>query len=245
MRKYRAFTYILLTAILNAPEAHGQQRGTFIAPTLLDVLPSSLTPHALALGDRVLKPGKERITIVSELVTDRGERRQLRVILQLPSMVRIEELKGKNATSFDGTKSTGATSRLDEQLLETFSSDTAEAMLASTREGGAVQLLGRRVQSARGNSGPLHDVYEWSGPIRSNPASPYRLKRYAFDADTGLLASTEYVDDSFSPPVSVRILFSDWKKLDASAYPGRIERVENGFSVFTWTAGEIGVGGQQ
>jgi hypothetical protein len=195
-------------------------------------------PHAQALGDRVLQPEKERTTIVSELVTEDGERRQVRVVLQLPAMVRIE-IKGKPASVFDGTGSSGITSRLEEQLLEVFSSDTAEAMMASTREGGALQLLGRFVKSAPDDGSRLYDVYEWSGMVRSIASSPYRFKRYAFDSETGLLAYTEYLDDSFSPPVGVRISFSDWRKIERSSYPGRIDRLENGRPSFTWTATEI------
>jgi len=238
MNRHRrgAFACVVLLFTAAVGRVHGQQRGVFLPPTLLDVLPSSLAPHAEALGDRVLKPGKEKTTIISEIVTDRGERRQLRVILQLPALVRIDELKGNRASAFDGTASAGVTSRTEEQLLEIFSSDTAEALMASSRDGGAFQLLGRFVKSVPEGKSPLYDIYEWSGPIRSLPLAPDRLKRYAFDSETGLLAYTEYSDDSFSPPLGVRIQFSDWKKFDGSSYPGRIDRFENGLLTFSWTA---------
>jgi hypothetical protein len=198
-----------------------------------------LRPHAAALGDRVLQPGKERTTIAGDLVTDVGERHKVRVILQLPSKVRIEGLRRNGGSVFDGTSSRGTPSRIEEQLLEIFSSDTAEAMMASSRDGAAVQLLGRRVRSTPDGSGPLYDIYEWAGPVGSSPSAVERLKRYAFDSETGLLAYTQYLDESFSPPLSVQIRFSDWRKIEASAYPGRIDRIENGHLTFSWTAAEI------
>jgi hypothetical protein len=48
----------------------------------------------------------------------------------------------ESRSAFDGTASAGVTSRTEEQLLEIFSSDTAEALMASSRDGGAFQLLG-------------------------------------------------------------------------------------------------------
>jgi len=243
--RIHAITCALLVFITAVDRLHGQQRGMSLPSTLLDVLPSALTPHAEALGDRVLKPGKEKTTITSELITDHGERRQLRVILQLPMEVRIEDLKGKRTSEFDGTASSGVTSRAEEQLLEIFSSDSAEGMMASIREGAALQLLGRFVKSTPDSSGRLYDIYEWSGPIKSKPQSPYRLKRYLFDSATRLLAYTEYSDDSFSPPLSVRTVFSDWRKIDGSSYPGRVDRIENGFLSFSWVAGEILTGKEQ
>jgi hypothetical protein len=217
------------------------QQRQYTPPILLDMLPSPLTPHAQSLGDRVLKSGKERTTFSGELTTERGERYSLRVVLQLPDNVRIEGLKPNGVVAFDGDSSVTTPSLLEQQLIEIFSSDIAEAMITSTRDGAAVQLLGRHIRpdSAVASEVAEVDIYEWSGPIRSNPRKIDRLKRFAFDSSTGLLAYTEYLDEAFSPPLNVRIRFADWKTIDGSAYPGRIERRENGRLTFSWKASEI------
>ena len=214
---------------------NGQQH-RYTPPILLDSLPSTLMSHAQSIGDRVLKSGKERTTLTGELITERGERYLLRVTLQLPDNVRIEGLRPTGAVSFDGSSSVSAASDLEQQLLEMFGSDTAEAMLSSSRDGAAVQLLGRYVRSdssERSNTS-LYDIYEWSGPVRSSARKIERLKRFAFDSNTGLLAYTEYLDETFSPPLNVRILFTDWRVIQGSAYPGRIDRMENGYLKLSW-----------
>jgi hypothetical protein len=210
---------------------NGQQRNEGSA-TLLDRLPSALAPHAQSIGDRVLKPGKERTTLTGELITERGERYSLRVTLQLPDYVRIEGLRHIGESGMQ-------TNLIEQQLLEVFSSDIPEAMISSTRDGAAVQLLGRYVRSSSAADFRVYDIYEWSGPIPSSDRRIDRLKRFAFDSNTGLLAYTEYLDETVSPPLNVRIRFEDWRTIDGSSYPGRIERLENGHLTFSWKPAQI------
>src|SRR4030095_13335501 len=100
----------------------------------LDVLPSAVTTHAKALGERVLSPGKERTVLTGLLVTDSGASDTIRVTTQLPLMVRIDGLKGNGRPLiFDGTGSAVPNSRIEEQLLEIFTSDTQEAQFFSGR----------------------------------------------------------------------------------------------------------------
>jgi hypothetical protein len=84
-----------------------------------------------------------------------------------------------------------------------------------------------------------HDVFEVVVPVRSSLTTPERLKRYFFDSETGLLAKTQYLDETFSPPVNIETLFSDWRSEAGSAYPGRIERRENGYPAFSLTLSSI------
>jgi hypothetical protein len=230
MLKCAVFVFVLTSLMSDWLSA--QQRGPYSPPPLLDVLPSALTVHAAALGNRVLSAGRERTVLTAQLVNDRGESRNVRVTLQLPNVVRIDGLREDGPLVFDGTSSVATNSRLEEQLLEIFNSDLPETMLASSREGAAVQLLGRRIRSDAGEqkNPSLYDVYEWSGIIASNPRKLERLKRFAFDSETGLLASVQYADETFAPPTTVQIRFSNWRSVDGSAYPGRIERLENGYS---------------
>ncbi|HET9217609.1 MAG TPA: hypothetical protein VFR18_11555, partial [Terriglobia bacterium] len=127
-----------------------------------------------------------------------------------------------------------------EQLVELFSSDTAEAMLAGVKEGAAIELLGRRVLAGRDQPTEIrYDIFEVSAPVRSSASGRERLKRYFYDSATALLTSTHYIDEAFSPRVAVEISFSDWKQQNGSAYPYRIDRKENGHSVFSLTLSSI------
>ena len=236
------FTFLVfLIASVSSSPTHGQKRGGYEPPIVLNVLPSALTSHAEALGGRVLVPGKERTTFEGELVNEHGERRRMRVTVQLPSMVRIDGLSpDARAVVFDGSNAT-TTTRLEEQLIEIFSSDLAETMLASIRDGAAIHLLGRNIrsESADGHEATFYDIYEWAGAVPFRGMQQERLKRYSFDSATGLLALTEYLDESFSPPVKAETRFSNWRSVDGSVYPGVIDHLENGRSVFSWTAREV------
>jgi hypothetical protein len=200
---------------------------------LLTRLPSSLHQHSAALGDRVLKPGKEKTVYRGRFADDKGKPSVIKLTLQLGGTVQLE---------FDDETKPPRNSRLEEALLETFTSDTAEGMLTSIMEGAAVHLLGRRVApdpAVRGNKTPPLDVFEVTGPVRSSATGLVRLKRYSFDSDSGLLYSTQYSDETFSPAMNIETRFSDWRRIDGSAYPGRVERLENGHVAFAFNADTI------
>jgi hypothetical protein len=214
----------------------GAQRQSLNSPQLVDALPSSLERHAVALGDRVRVPGKERAVYSAVLTDERGVGNPVRVVVQLPGIVRLEGMRGeRHSVVFDG-ENTAPGSRIEEQLLEAFSSDNAEGMLAAIKAGAAVELLGRRV---RDGSSKRFDVFEVSARVRSRTASPEQLKRYYFDSETGLLSKTEYADDAYSPPLTVETRFSEWRSESGSTYPGRIERLENSRTVFDLTITSI------
>jgi hypothetical protein len=174
----------------------------------------------------------------------------IRLILQLPGLLRLEGLSpGGPPLTFDGETRLHRNSRTEESLLETFTSDTAEGMLASIKDGAAVQLIARRVgpdpSKRQSEPSPLYDIFEVSGPVRSSATVLERLKRYFFDSETGLLASTQYLDETFSPPMAVEVRFSDWRRVDGSAYPGHVERLENGHAVFSLTVTTIAASPRQ
>jgi hypothetical protein len=232
-----ALTFSL--SLLSAP-----QRTTYSPRELLNVLPSALDVHAVAIGNRIRVPGKERTLFTGVLLTERGEGTPLRIAVQLPNLVGLEGLRPNAPVVFDGTNPVLANSRIEEQLLEIFSSDTAEAMLVSIKNGAAATLVGRRVLEAVNSAPPQeaahrYDIFEVVSPVWSNATNPDRLKRYFFDSETGLLARTEYIDETFSPPVNIEISFSDWRREAGSAYTGRIECKENGYPAFSITISSI------
>jgi hypothetical protein len=239
----RSRTVTLLTLIAWVslfPTLHAQQQ-PYVAPRdLLNVLPSPLEIHALAVGDRIRRPGKERTLFTGILHNERGERAPVTIAVQLPNLVRLEGLRTDGSSVvFDGKNPFFPNSRLEEQLVELFSSDTAEGMLSGVKEGAAIELLGRRVLVGRDQPEIRYDIFEVSGPLRSSASGRERLKSYFFDSETALLASARYLDEAFSPPVVVEISFSDWKQHSGSAYPQRIDRKEDGHPVFSLTLSSI------
>ncbi len=235
-----------------APSWIAQQRGRpegIVASDIFRDAPAGLTPHVTALGDRGRVSGKERSVVVGHLLDDTGKSRPVRLTLQLPRLLRLEGVSpGESPLTFDGTHALSK-SRRDQSLIESLTSDSMEGMLAAIREGAAIRLVARRVTPERGrrrdSSATTCDVFEVVAHEPSSPANPIRTKTYCFDSATGLLAKTQYSDDSFSPPADVETRFLDWTQADGSTYPARIERFENGALVFSLTATTISASPRQ
>jgi hypothetical protein len=235
-----------------APSWIAQQRGKpegIDAPDVFRDAPSGLTPHVAALGDRGRMSGRERSVVVGRLHDDTGKGFPVRLTLQLPRLLRLEGVSpGGPPLTFDGTHALSK-ARSDQALIESLTSDSTEGMLAAIREGAAVRLVARRVPPERSRRRDVPattcDIFEITANEPSSPANAIRTKTYCFDSATGLLAKTQYSDDSISPPADVETRFSDWTRVDGSAYPARIERFENGNLVFSLTATTISASPRQ
>jgi hypothetical protein len=233
------------------PSGFAQQRSPVVAASsdLFRNLPSALHSHTAALGDRVLVSGKERTVLNGRIIDEKGKSSSVQLTLQLPGLMRLEGLTPDGQPLvFDGETRSHRNTRTEEALLETFTADTAEGMLASIKEGAAVQLIARRVSGPsrrQSEASRTHDIFEVSGQVRSSATAIERLKRYFFDSETGLLASTQYLDETFSPPIVVETRFSEWRRVDDSAYPGHVERLENGHTIFSLTVNAIAASPRQ
>ena len=243
---YRHAKYTLTSLILGFVTA-ASLVGQTVGPrdSLFVSMPSVVAPQIAALGERVVVPGKERVVLVGRYVDASGNR-PAQVTYQAPGLVRLDGFKPGASLSFDGSRTSGADTAVDDAFVETFIMDTAEGMLASTRAGAGLRLLGRQFQPNPKKfptyTGPRFDIYEVAAPIRSRQNQLVRLKRYYFDSKTGWLLRTRYRDHSSSPHVTVETRFSEWRTVERSAYPGRIDRYENGQPVFSFVVGNISAG---
>ena len=207
-------------------------------------LPSVAQRQLAALGDRMRVSGKELTIYIGDVVDAAGNRSPAQVIHQLPELVRLAGFKsGQAVLSFDGERPLGVISNDDALLLETFVMDTPEGMLASIQDSAAVRLLGlgfgpdpRKIPKY---AGARYDVFDVTSTVRSRSDKVTRSKLYYFDSLTGLLQSTRYYDRSRSSPIILETRFSDWRNIDGSAYPGRIDHFERGERIFSFIANAI------
>jgi len=221
----------------------GQTRPEEIAARL-DRLPSVVQRHLAVLGDRIRVSGKELTIYIGDVIDSTGNRSPAQVIYQLPGLVRLSGFKpGQAVVSFDGERALGVISNDDDLLLETFVMDMPEGMLASIQGSAAVRLLGfgfgpdpRKLPNYRG---ARYDILDVTSAVRSRSDKVTRSRLYYFDSSTGLLHSTRYYDRSRSSPVKLETHFSEWRNIDGSAYPGRIDRYERGQRVFSFVAKTI------
>jgi len=197
--------------------------------------PAAVHKQAATLGDKLHNPAKEKTTLTGQVVDSQGRSSAAKITLQ-PGFVRIEGIgSGGAPLSFDGRKPPRTNTREDEAILETFVMDTAEGMLDSLQDGAAASIQGLNVVEKA--TGRFYDIVEVVGPVRSSFDAPLRYKLYFFDSKTGLLARTQYSNGSQNSNVEVR--FSDWRVVDGSSYPGRIERLENGIPSFSFFTNEV------
>lgn len=235
---------MILVCMISSSLAQQQSRSATIDET--DVFrdaPSGLRPHMAALGDRGRVRGKERSVSIGQLLDDQGKSNTVKITLQLPRLLRLEGgSPGGPPLTFDGTHASNRT-RGEEALIESLTSDSVDGMMAAIREGAAVRLVARRVPPERGmrSGAPTTtcDIFEVTVDEPSNSSIAARTKTYCFDSVTGLLAKTQYRDDSVSPTADVETRFADWTRVDGSSYPARIERFQNGALVFSFTATTI------
>jgi hypothetical protein len=202
-------------------------------------VPADLSQQLQALGSRMRTGGKEESVFEGRFLDAIGQQKPLRVIHQISGVVRIESPSDKTSLNFDGDATQGIRDHDGESLLDTFVSDSPEGMIYAIRNGASMQLLGRGFVSDAKRSDPQvprYDIYEVTASDRTNKASGLRVRRYYFDSQTGLLASTRYTDRN---GVSVETRFLAWTQVDGAAYPSRIERYENGRLTFSFIAGTV------
>lgn len=213
-------------------------------------MPSEVRGQIAALGERARVAGREQSLYSGEFVDAAGNRSAARLVHQAPGLVRLHGFTGAGSVlSFDGANASAALTRNREVLLETFILDMPEGMLSSLQQGASVRLLGRRFgpdpRKAPNYAGPRYDIYEVMAHVRTRANPVARIKRYYFDSKTGLLARVRYSDATVSPAVNVETRFSGWTNVAGSAYPGGIERYENGRLVFSFNTATVSSGPRQ
>jgi hypothetical protein len=231
------FTTLFLICLLGA--SAGGENAKSEKP-VFDKAARIFQPYIDVLGAHVQKKGKEKRIYTGEYF-EAGKSSNVRAVVQLPRMARLEGFKDKNSVIlFDGKNKNNAKDRIDNALLDTFLIDTAEGMLASVEETNLARLLGLDFKpDPRTNpkySGPFYDIYEVMAALVFINDLPFQSRRYYFDSGTQLLDRTVYYDRSVSTPVKIETRFSVWGKIDGSAYPARFERFENDKLIFSFIA---------
>jgi hypothetical protein len=205
-----------------------------------------------ALGDRLEKPGKERLTLTGTII--KAERQQaipVLLIWEFPGKLRLEEqIDGqRRVIIFNGNDTRGngnSLSRRDEDLIETLIHDSTEHFLISQLDGAATRFLGTRFRlddgTATNYEGPFYDLYETSEMIKVRREAQKQTKVYYFNSDTHLLEQVKYqvLREGIATAVEVRL--NNWHEVQEQKLPGEIVRLENGTPVLTFTITSTGIG---
>lgn len=202
-------------------------------------LSPKLIMHLNALGNRLEKPGKERLTIMGELRSSASsERREITATLEFPDKLRLGIQNGHQnrlITFADQETKTTPFTDYELDLIESLSYDSAEHFFNAQMQGNAMRFLGSRFRMDDGSSqdynGPYYDVYKIADHINaSGEERPAKL--YYFNSDTLLLERVTYVVNRYGSEINVETKLSDWRDEDGQKVARCLERLENGRSVF-------------
>jgi hypothetical protein len=204
-------------------------------------VPSAAHDFLTALGDRMQKPGSERVILEGNWVDSTGSS-PAKVTWEAPGSLRLDRSRPGAApltlTKRAGDSRVAQVSTTDSALLESLLDDRAESMLYSLSTGAASRFLGARFRSDGGKttdfSGPWYDIYEVSGTVVSAGSGLTRQKYYCFNSDTKLLELVTYVLNREGTKVTVTTRYGRWTTQNGQPFPGTIIREENGTAVFTF-----------
>lgn len=217
---------------------------------------SSLSPKLVwnlsALGDRLEKPGRERLRITGTLArANDSQTEAVDAVLEFPDRLRltIQKGAGNRVITFDGDEAKAGGTSLDtaeQDLVETLVYGTAEHFFTTQMQGLATRLLGSRFRLDDGlsadYSGPYCDVYKVADRIKTSPEQREQLKLYYFNSDTLLLERVAYEITRNGLVVKVEERLDGWTREQDQQVARRVERFENGASVFVLTVHATGLG---
>jgi len=205
--------------------------------------------HLKVLGDRLEKPGKERLTVTGTFSrSGDAQPGTFVMIAEFPDRLRFMLQQGlqTRVITFDGqqAKALGRSLEAAERdLIETLVYDTAEHFFSTRMLGQPMRFLGSRFSIdehlSADNTGPYYDIYQIGDLIKPSPDHRQQAKVYYFNSDTLLLERVRYKINSAGSEVLVEVLIGDWRKENTNQVARRIERIENGKSVFVVTVGSV------
>jgi hypothetical protein len=187
---------------------------------------SNLVPYIIASGDRLQKPGKERITVSGTIQYGPAGAPQspIQVIWQLPLQIRVDQ--GGPPIILDGSNPNAATpaEHRDSDLIETLQEDSLESLL------NIQDSVGSRHWGSgyRANDLPDHTIpYDIVSVLFPSPFHGRQsiAKTFWFDSHTKLLARITYTT-SLGDLVDVHE--TDWRVVQGEHIPFSIERMERG-----------------
>ena len=226
----------------SAPGPSRAKRGAYVRASALS---PKLVWHLKAMGDRLERPGRERLSLTGTLNrANDSQAEEVTALSEFPERLRLTRQKGNQTRviSFDGDQAKAAENSLDtaeQDLIETLVYGTAEHFFHSQMQGMAMRFLGSNFRLDDGSSdaysGPYYDVYKVADRVMTSADQIERMKLYYFNSETLLLERVTYEITRDGSTVKVEERLGDWTREQGQQVARRIERFENGESVFVFT----------
>jgi hypothetical protein len=176
----------------------------------------------------------------------------VRLILEFPDRLRLEELSGSKAgvIVFDGAELKSSRKNLeksDEAEIESLVFDSVDHFFSSQMQRQATQLLGSHFRLDDGQSttylGPFYDIYRLSEQISLKKDSVrQQIKDYYFNSKSLFLEKIRYYTNQNGQSAQVEIQLGGWKNLNAQYLPTSLIRLENGSPTFILSVETVAIG---
>lgn len=211
----------------------------------LTAVPALCKPYAVAVGQRLQKPGKERIAAAGSLYwisNGKSQTAAVRVVWQIPLQIRIEGTGSLIVLNW-GQNSAGQEARDNSNTVESLLDDTVEGLISLNNQAGGSRLVGKAFRDkTAASTGATYDVVQLFYPslLRSRATVS---KLYWFDSKTKLLYRVTYKSSTGG---TVEVRTSNWQTVNGEAIPFLIERQENGQVTvrLTLASAVVGAGAQ-
>jgi hypothetical protein len=188
--------------------------------------PSQYKAYAVALGQRLLKAGKERITATGYLAYSENVDKPtpVEVIWQYP--LKIQLIQDGLSQVFDGlnTAQKPPTSRRLADTIEVLLEDSAEGLLSLRSTVGMTRFIGSGFKLPNADpKGPGIDIVQttYADVLRDGKQV---MKTYWFNSETKLLGLVGYLSASGN---EVDVIIGNWREVEGEKVPFLIERWEN------------------
>jgi hypothetical protein len=227
----------------------------------LTSVPPVLQSQAAALGDRLQKPGNERITMTGTL-TDPSGTSPVQIIIQNGGKLNLTFLAspvagGSQTGGVGGTQApgvsgvqTGATTPITTTASTPviFNGATASGATAQSNQDGVLESfvddladtlmltashgIGLRMLGQRFQDSTGAECDLYDVPIQGQTTGQREIKRYCFDSTSQLLRYVQYIEGSNR----LETRFGNWQRVIGQAAPGTVSRFENGVPLFVFQA---------
>jgi hypothetical protein len=207
-----------------------------------------LRSNLKALGDRLEKPGKERLTLTG-ILSREGQSLPVLLVLEFPDRLRLEMQRGvqRSVVTFDGKrakKAGGALEQFEADLVESLVYDSAEHFFIGQGNGMATRFLGSRFRTDDGTqpnyTGPSYDIYQTNEQLKHGAITREQTKSYCFNSRTMLLARVAYRNQISQAPIEIGI--TGWQEVQGQQVPTRIDRIEAGRPTLTLVISSASLG---
>lgn len=223
------------------------KRSEYVRRSLLS---PKLVWHLNALGDRLEKPGRERLIVTGTLSRAKyAQTEEVTTVWEFPERLRLTTRRGNEnrVLTFDGEQGQSGANPLgiaERDLLETLVYGSAEHFFTAQMRGRATRFLASRLRLDDGSTanydGPYYEVYKVAEQTGTSADQGEQVRLYYFNSETLLLERVSYEINRNGSTVKVEERLGDWTREQGQQVARRIERFENGESVFVLTVRTAG-----